>query len=687
MPVIIIYFLLLLWLYFDRAGQAHSMDRISLGQGQGVLAERCIAKACDMGGWVVLQNCHLARSWMPQLEMLIDEMSNSRTTHPRFKLWLTSLPTPFFPVSVLQRSIKLAKTPPKGIKATVRGVYNNLLEVELQHVAKSEAVKTRKTMIKGKKMEASAFTKFQDKPRNYKRMLWSLIMFYAIVRDRRQFGALGWNIPYAFSEADLRISIDQLEDTLSTQHAASSPRAVGDVAIDDGNAVPFAAMRYLVGECNFGGRITDDKDRRCLNTLLHDFYSENILKNEHDETLRKYFMRNDGEFCSLENYCRHIETLPNDSPPEIFGLHRNAAITASLKETREFVISFKAMHATGADTSSGGSPDTSSGGEDPTKAICTRFLDSLPPLLNIQHVVNKYPITYEESMNTVLQQEVMRYNLLLNEIGHSLTDLRNALDGIIVFSDDLDQMLSALQDLQIPARWERCSYPSSKSVTGYMTDLKKRIDFISAWHVDGPPPSYWLPGFFFNQSFITGTLQNYARKHALAIDALQFTFRFACPDDEDSMASDDHSYQPLDLDDPATVRDLLKASSHNTNSVSISDRLCQRSPPDGHFIHGLFLEGAGYENKSPPPVFGLHREAGHPVCTEFSLCDSSPGELFVPLPTIWLLPRLGVTKSDSGSGKSSLRSSIVLKLGKNGEGKSKPGPSYQVQYASHFFLY
>lgn len=50
-----------------------SMDTISLGQGQGEKATRCVWLAAKRGRWVFLQNCHLATSWMPQLETLIKE--------------------------------------------------------------------------------------------------------------------------------------------------------------------------------------------------------------------------------------------------------------------------------------------------------------------------------------------------------------------------------------------------------------------------------------------------------------------------------------------------------------------------------------------------------------------------------------------------------------------------------------
>ena len=69
---------------------------------QGDVAESEIRQSAEEGWWVVLQNCHLAQSWLNRLEMICHDVLNDEQTKPEFRLWLTTYPCSDFPVSLLQ---------------------------------------------------------------------------------------------------------------------------------------------------------------------------------------------------------------------------------------------------------------------------------------------------------------------------------------------------------------------------------------------------------------------------------------------------------------------------------------------------------------------------------------------------------------------------------------------------------
>lgn len=54
------------------------------------------------------------------------ERKRSHITDPEFRLFLTSLPCDYFPVSLLQNSVKLTTEAPTGIKANLRRVLNTM---------------------------------------------------------------------------------------------------------------------------------------------------------------------------------------------------------------------------------------------------------------------------------------------------------------------------------------------------------------------------------------------------------------------------------------------------------------------------------------------------------------------------------------------------------------------------------
>lgn len=72
----------------------------------------------------LIQNCHLAASWMIAMEEVVKEIQEKpENVNENFRLFLSSMPARHFPVSVLQNSVKVTNEPPKGLRANLRRAF------------------------------------------------------------------------------------------------------------------------------------------------------------------------------------------------------------------------------------------------------------------------------------------------------------------------------------------------------------------------------------------------------------------------------------------------------------------------------------------------------------------------------------------------------------------------------------
>jgi dynein heavy chain len=414
--------------------------------------------------------------------------------------------------------------PPKGLKANVMGSYH---------------------AIEDDWFEAS------NKPTQFKKLLFGLSFFHAIIQERRKFGPLGWNIPYEFNDTDYKISMQQLQ-----------------LFTDNYEETQWKALNYLMGQCNYGGRVTDDHDRKTLVMLLRDYICPTIL----DDSSRfdgnpLYYAPAEGD---RQSYIDFTYALPVIDDPLVFGMHPNAEITCALNENGEVLGTILSLQ-----------PATSGGGgktpEQVVDELAADILSKVPEPFDLEMAREKYPVTYEESMNTVLVQELTRFNGLLVVLRQSLFDVRKAMKGLVVMSAELEQVFHAMSDGRVPGMWAAVAYPSLKPLGTWVADLVQRLVFLQKWLDSGSPASFWISGFFFTQSFLTGTLQNFARRQLIPIDMLSF----------------DYDVQAVGFEP-------------------------EKPPPDGVYIYGLFIEGCRWD------------------ASKATLAESEPKQLFTEMPQIWL---------------------------------------------------
>ncbi len=190
---------------------------ISLGEGQEPVALKAINAGVVNGTWVLLQNCELGLGLMNELETIINKLKENM--HPDFRLFMTALPHPEFPLGLLQMCNKVTNEPPAGLKAGLLRSYTPGVLVDQDKI---ERVDTGQ----------------------WRQLLFSLCFLHSIVQERRKFGALGWCIPYEYNNGDLQSCVLFLE-----KHLYNGP-------------ISWSTFQYMVSAVQYGGKITDSLDVR-----------------------------------------------------------------------------------------------------------------------------------------------------------------------------------------------------------------------------------------------------------------------------------------------------------------------------------------------------------------------------------------------------------------------------------------
>ncbi|ELU05307.1 hypothetical protein CAPTEDRAFT_162628 [Capitella teleta] len=495
---------------------------ISMGQGQEVHARRLMANSMAEGHWVLLQNCHLGLAYMDEL---LEVVTNTETVHSAYRCWITTEPHPKFPINLLQSSIKFTAEPPQGVKAGLKRTYGLISQDQLD---------------------------VSNMPQ-WKPILYGVAFLHTTVQERRKFGPIGWNIPYEFNQSDFTSTIQFVQNHLDD--------------MDPKKGVSWNTVRYMVGEVQYGGRVTDDYDKHLLLTYAKVWFGEGMFS----DNFQFYTGYKIPRCKTVDEYKNFIDELPMVDSPETFGLHPNADITNQTNTANTMLTTIVSIQP----KDSGGS-----GGETRESVVyrlADDMLDKLPPDYVAHEVKDRLKkMGHLSPLNIFLRQELDRMQKVISEVGSTLRDLKLAIDGTIIMSENLRDALDNMYDARIPNTWKRISWQSA-TLGFWFTDLLDRNNQFRAWLFEGRPNCFWMTGFFNPQGFLTAMRQEITRAHkGWALDAVV-----------------------LDNEVTRLVQEDITSG-----------------PSEGTYIHGLYLDGAGWDRRN------------------IRLLEPSPKVLYSPLPVV-----------------------------------------------------
>jgi len=211
-------------------------------------------------------------------------------------------------------------------------------------------------------------------------------------------------------------------------------------------------------------------------------------------------------------------------------------------------------------------------------------------------------------LNIFLGQEIQRFTMVLKIVRKTMIDMIEAIDGNISMTPDIVDSINAVFDFRVPRKWQYDPTGAeiswlTVSLSGWIKGLLDRHHQLNNWISKERPPSFWLTGFFNPQGFLTAMKQEVTRQRKAqnwSLDEVQYTSEVG--------------------------KEIIQGDDGRIEGRQISP------PPEGVYIHGLFLEGAGW-NRS-----------------ERRLEESNPKELYYQFPILHISATSTVAPSGGPAG-------------------------------------
>jgi dynein heavy chain 1 len=482
---------------FDASTKIESLARqlnkkflsIAIGSSEGFeLVEKNWANKIKGGEWLVLKNVHLAPNWLNELEKKL----YANEPNANFRLFLTMEFNPKIPANVLRISRKFVFELPSGIKHSLIRSYANVLQP-----AKSE-----------------------KPPHERCRLHFLLAWFHAVIGERLRYVPIGWSKFYEFNESDQKCALDAIDEWINI-HAK-------DRSNISPKQIPWDAIRTIIHQSMYGGKIDNDYDMKILESLVNLYFNEKTY--DYNYPLFKTSSENQSNVLKVPDksnnagYLEWINALPNVESPEWSGLPNNAEKLVRETASNRFITEMNKIQGV-EDEELGGAE---SAGKKTQASWLVIVQEKGEKLLKALPLQVKPLVANEQSKNDpifrFLLREVAVASKLLNKVRDDLQKLILVAKGEGKSTNELRDITKNVFNDTVPKSWQ--IYATIElNITEWILDFKNRINQLNkiTQSPDYGRSGLWIGGLIFPEAYLTATRQSVAQELKVSLDELMLS--------------------------------------------------------------------------------------------------------------------------------------------------------------------
>lgn len=419
---------------------------VAIGSAEGFeLARKSIDKAIQSGSWVILKNVHLATEWLNEVEQKIFRSN----PNPNFRLFMTMEFSDKIPNTLLRQSLKFIFELPDGVKASINRTYGSVMTA-----ARSD-----------------------KDPIERSRLHFLLAWLHSVILERMRYNPIGWSKGYEFNEADLRCAMDLVDEYVDIQGTRRN------LPIDK---IPWDAIRSVLINNIYGGKIDNDYDTLILKSLVEQYFCEesfddqNSMVPEIEDPLLKCPQANE-----TKDFYTWVKNLPNNESPIWSGLPHNAEKVLKEKKAAYTLstlwniqdISDEQITDITPDYKKANTAGEADGGSQVKwlGELGIRVKDYLSILPGNLSVLARSANSLLDPLFRFLEREVNVASKLLGVTRGNLGDIDDMCSGTVQPLTEVKNMAQAMYSGVIPPNWLKYTIPKDVDATAWIADFNKRI--------------------------------------------------------------------------------------------------------------------------------------------------------------------------------------------------------------------